>query len=60
MNRTDALSEGGPLQLRKNDEAHEPKRLKVCKFNDAELQMMCYRSFENEKAEWKQIQALKD
>ena len=59
MNRADALRGGPPLPLQ-HDQSQEPKRLKVCKFNDQELQMMCYRSFQNEKAEWKKIQRLKD
>lgn len=46
-----------PLQY---EESEEPKRLKISKFNDQELQMMCYRSFQNEKAEWKKIQKFKD
>ena len=37
-----------------------PKRLKVCKFNDQELQTMCSKAFKNEKEEWKLIQRIKD
>ena len=59
MNRTAALRGSGPLPLQ-YEESQEPKRLKVCKFNDQELQMMCYRSFQNAKAEWKELQRLKD
>jgi hypothetical protein len=32
-----------------------PKRLKVCKFRDDELQMMCHKSFKEEKQQWRQI-----
>ena len=38
----------------------KPKRLKVSKFKDEELQLMCGRKFESELKEWKLIQKSKD
>jgi len=34
--------------------------LKVCKFKDSELQMMCSKAFRSEKEDWRMIQCEKD
>lgn len=37
-----------------------PKRLKICKFKDDELQMMCGKNFKTQRSEWDLIQKRKD
>lgn len=53
--RTQALSPYIPASSES-----QPKRLKVCKFEEHELEMMCYKAFREEKASWRLIQRQKD
>ena len=43
-----------------NHPNEQPKRLKVCKFKDEELNMMCSKAFNLEKEQWREIQYRKD